>query len=481
MKAGITFLLHIKEFNSTHFERTLESLRNQSDQAFELFVFVDEQEKRKIPGSSEYTLCVFENFLSDVNSCVKTHAKHYWTAWVGLGDTLDKDTVETVSSTETDALILYSDEQHLSKWGWVGYVYEKPPINPTRLIYQNYIQDLCLVQTVYLKETGFSPYQTNDPMHGVIASVARTNGSQAFHHIQQRLYNRHWQILEPMAADPRDRPYVPSYDLQAVKGLVPQGNQTPLTEQVHGIPQTIYGDIEYKGLCVFLQVPVDITAGIERLLAHKDTYHPRVNKVFVYMLAENRASEFAYMEACSNLGYTYVPSQGGYPETLNHLMSQPESVDSQHILLLDGEFTHGYGLADMTAMLNASSDAAAIGATILSADGRLTQPGVAGWKYENLWWNHRGSFSEITVPHETDFLSPAALLIDSRIAGKVGSFNTDYPEFFAMDWFNRLHSYGHISIYLPTVAATTLHAVSTGIPSEATDLLRNRYGYHTQH
>lgn len=393
-----------------------------------------------------------------------------WIGFIEFGDFLSDEALPEMVNESEGYHILYSDERHVSRWGWISFINYKPGLNPHRLRFHNYLQDLLLVRKSTLTAFGgFDETVTDDPMHDVILKVLDAYGVSAFKHVSNILYSHQRKPLEPRSSDPREPEYIPQYDLQAIKLDLVRRGVPAVVEQIHGIPKHRLLIDEQPEVTAVVFLPDDLKTGRRILLELDSQDYPRL-----HVKAISRIKSVEYEQICKDLKFSYQKNQASEPTILNEELS---NTNSRLVLVLKGLPLGWDWLRDWIKETMQDYKICAIGSKIFS--GRtLTQPGIMEWKYEGFDWNHRGRFSEIAVPHQVSMLSPVGVLINVSLWKKGEPFNENLPTYYMMEWGPQMDTKGYQLIYTPTVSVVTQTRVDSLEEFGLVEMSQDPYDLH---
>lgn len=455
----ISLLARIDNPDMVLLERMIQSVLNQTDSQWELVLVVPKSQP--IPALSAAPNLRIEVRPDDellawsAEALLPTLGR--WLGFIGQHDQLAAEALAKMRQALVDnpaAKVAFSDEESVGRWNQKSLKFLKQGLNPTRLVYQEYLRDLALIDREWIQSHGGFPRLYSDrPTHAVYLSLLDTVGPTAFCHVPEVLYLRFRDRLSDIRADPRRLPWMVDYDLQAIKDhLVRRGIPADVT-QLNGTVVVTPKVQAYPMVTALVVLGEDVTEGLQRLqaLRRAPMYQPMQIKA-IYPGAVSLTVR-KYEEACKGMQVGFMQATSPIVETLNQEISQ---VDSELVLLLQGTLVKP---GDMQAMVNAIQmpHVDAVGATVI-AGAELTEPGTAGYQYEGASWNSRGRFNLLSAPHHASVLSPVALLLKTRRFNGMGGFDTSYPMLYGMDYTLRLSAVGTCVCLPDVVAAVTYPA-----------------------
>lgn len=365
-----------------------------------------------------------------------------WVAFLGQHDQLTPDALEamaTVIADQPGARVIYSDEESLGTWGQVTLQSTKGSPDPIRLRSQEYLQDLALIQKSWLITAGgFDRLASDCPTHDLYLRLLETVGTGGFAHTPARLYRRHRNMLARDWSDPRASPYLPRYDLDAVRRHYERSGIRAKIKQLNGTLDTDFPIDQLPTVTVVLVLGDDLVQGKARLaaLGQAPVYQPA--NVQALYAGESEYTHRRYVELCKGLRYPFKQITGSLPAALNQ---EASAADTDLVVFLQGTPLSPGWLSRLVALTHLPGIAAAGG--MLLTPVRLTEPGCPGALLEGSPWNIRGNSNQITVMHSVSVLSPSTLLVDTRKFLEIGGFDPDLPTLYGMDFTMRLVRAGY--------------------------------------
>lgn len=460
----VTLLIQIEESSLARIESTLQSLVLQTHQDWEVVFLMAHSDfhvksllergvqKLGLEDECDYLSYDNDSSLPAINRHLSSMGD--WVGFLTAGDYLYSNALEhLLESTEPEKLLTYSDSEHMSRWGHISYRNNKPPVNPHRLLFQNYLADPMLVRREWLEAHPFNERATDDPLHDVILRVLETCGAKAFNHVRSRCLRKHrdpFRVID----DPRELPYVSPYDLQAIKDALVRRNIDGVVQQTYGVAEIQYNNRSYPSMQVvcFLDEVTDVgTAVIKSLL--EDHVYPSMMVRAVYRGVDPQTVNY-YSQLCRSASIRFDHFMEAEPAILNRITR----VTNQEAVLVLKALPLGLDWLRELGHLLTLGFCATTGRFIKL--NRLTFPGTLGWKYEGVHWNHRGSFGELATPHQVSMMGSEAFLYDVREWFRVGAFDESLPTLYAADWTIRANTIGlktpvHTSVSFITNAPVT--------------------------
>lgn len=364
-----------------------------------------------------------------------------WAGFIGQHDQLTPDALERMAETiagAPQAQVVYSDEEALGTWGQVSLQFSKGAIDPVRLLSTDYLQDLSLIRTSWLGSEGGFDHQASDrPRHDLYLRLLASVGPEGFAHTPLRLYRRHRNRLLPATGDPRDRPYLPGYDLQGARRHFDRVGIPAKVAQLNGVLDIDFRFEQSPSVTVVLVLGDNLEEGKAQLMGVGllPVYQPWQVRV-LYQGVSPVARE-RYQALCQGLRYPFREYQGSLPETLNQ---EASTADTALCLFLQGLPLNAHWLrrlVDLTLLPGIK----AAGPTLITPT-RQVDGGP---------WDSRGQFNHLAVPHSVSVLSPACLLVDTRLFLQLGGFEQDYPTLYGMDFCLRMTRLNHGCARTPRV------------------------------
>lgn len=350
-----------------------------------------------------------------------------WVGFLGQHDQLTPGALDEMAATiaaHPQAHVVYSDEESLGTWGQVSLPFAKGAPDPIRLLSQEYLRDLALIQKSWLMEVnGFDPLASDNPTHDLYLRLMARVGVSGFVHTPQRLYRRHRNRLAPRN-DVRDSPYLPGYDLDGVRRHLEREEIPATVRQINGTLDTDYRLPNAPAVTILLVLGDDLVEGKARLagIGLVPVYQP--STVSVLFHGEQECVFDRYAELCAGLRYPLKRIIGNLPAGLNQEVS---GADTDLTLFLQGRPLNAYWLRRLVDLTQLPG--------VVAAGPNLVTPTR---QIEGRPWDSRGNFNQLAVPHSVSILSSACMLVDSRKFLELGGFAPEYPTLHGADFSLRL-------------------------------------------
>lgn len=365
-----------------------------------------------------------------------------WVGFMDQDDWLDPSTLSRIESARllnSYARVIYTDEENRNAFDHASLRFDKGDLNPARLELQEYIRDLAMLHVGWLMEAGgFDRLASDRPSHDFYLRTLETLGKDAFQNVPFRLYFRRRSYLTANLA-PRRRPYMVDYDLHAVRQHFARCHIPATVEQLNGTLEVEYQFAHYPSVLAIVSVDDNTAQGVATLLAMKNLgpRYPRLEVQALYR-GTDPASIQEYTTACAGLKFKLNISTDSAPVALNQVALRAET---DLLLFLEGRPLSEKWLHHLVHQTQLP-DIVATGPRLISPL-RITQPGVFGYKYEGWDWNSRGRFNILSIPHQVSALSPACLLVDTRVFQTFVGFDPNYPTLYGMKLTMQLSTNGH--------------------------------------
>ncbi|WP_199097215.1 glycosyltransferase [Dyella sp. ASV21] len=396
----VSILVRVQSPNPMLFERMLASVLAQTSHDWELVLVVSNHSpgdfaiaQRLAEGQPTVRVEVRpegELLAWSCNALLDTLGD--WVAFLGQHDQLIPGALEamaTAIANNPGARVIYSDQEALGTWGQISLQTAKGPPDPIRLKSEEYLQDLALIQkSLLITAGGFDRLASDCPTHDIYLRLLEAEGISGFAYTPARLYRRHRNRMTERSDDPRISPYLPRYDLDAVRR--------------HFERLGIFARIKQLNGTLDIRIPVEVPPSL-----------------------------------------TFIDTAGKTPEALNQ---EASLADTQLILFLRGEPISKDWLKHLIGASLLPGVTAVGGMTITPT--HLADPGAL---LDGSPWNIRGNFNQITVLHSVSMLSPTCLLVDTRKFLEVGGFDPEFPTLYGMDLTLRLSRGGHGCVRSPLV------------------------------
>lgn len=405
-----------------------------------------------------------------------------WVGFLNQHDRLVPEALATLAgavAAQPDVRVLYSDECHRNRFDRISFTTTKGAFDPYRLVAQEYLGALTVIETTHLAALGgFDQLASDVPTHDTYLRTLELLGPAGFAYVPAVLCQHHRTYLEPPMADARGLPHLVRYDLFAIRQHLTRRGLTAQAVQEHGTARISYHHANHPGVVVWLLVDDDAIAGLARIQALERTHGYRHARIQVLHRGSDPAAARDYLTITKSLSWTYLRSEEPLPQLLNQALPY---LEHDWVLVLDGT-PLGWGWLNQLMDHAQLVGVGAVGART-SDPRRITAAGLLGYRYEGWDWNTRGRFNRLQVPHQTGALGSSCLLFNARIARALAGFREDLPTLWAMDFSLRVDEAGHA---LLTVPAAHILAGPGDLPSPAERTLlettwtgwRDRFGLH---
>lgn len=442
--ATVTILVPIDDPNRRFVQKMLESIRAQTVSNWEVVFFVsDRSEPEDYIGLGTEPNCyvmIYQNrlLMPTINAVRNTFGNFVFL--MGQHDQLDPSALESLIALDAD--IAYSDDYCFSRWGYNSFYDRKPPINKIRLMHHNYLSRNILIRTSWLLERGgFNEQATDDMAHDLILAGLE---SAKFGHCQEFLYKKYRNALIE-SKDIREKEYIPSYDLAAIKDFWNLENL--YVGQTHGIPSIQLVEPNLPSACLVMLLTADMGQNWRLIQSRPDLqFYPNMRVVGLYVGPDADMPEVASFCDMHKIEMQILGDQSEV-EALNKLA---RSCDTEIFVVNRAVHVYRTWLRDMVQDLNLFN-------------GQLIGPrtfhrnklafGLPDHKYTGQDWNHRGRFSDLTTPRNASAVHPNCLVLRTRKLVELGYFDTTLPTLYGIDYAIRLDQAGESVIWDPRISA----------------------------
>lgn len=431
----VSLLVQVRKPDPRLFRRMLDSVLNQSINDWELVLVVSDPADVANLAISQPNVRVEQRPEGELlawscNALLPTLGE--WAGFLGQHDQLTPDAVETMLATLAEhpaAHVAYSDEEALGTWGQVSLQFTKRALDPLRLLSEEYLRDLVLIRTHWLASVGgFDPLASDLPTHDLYLRLLEQVGEAGFAHAPRILYRRHRNRLKEPDKDSRISPYLPRYDLDAVRRHFDRTGIPAKVLQWSGTLSMDFHLTRTPAVTVLVVLGDDVAHGKAQLAGvGMHPVYPHTSVVALFHGSSEQAYG-RYREICAGLRYPLKRSTGNLPDALNQAI---KVADTELTLVMQGAPLDAFWLKRLVTLLQLPGVTAA-GPTLITP---LHQLGGGSW-------DHRGHFNQLAVPHSVSVLSPACMLIDTRQCLELGGFAPEYPTLFGMDYTLRLNAGG---------------------------------------
>lgn len=372
-----------------------------------------------------------------------------WIGFMGQYDWLTPaalSTMITAISVNPAARVIYSDEEARNRFGHISLRFAKGSVDATRLLYQEYLGDLTLIQKSLITDLGgFDRTCSDQPRQDLYLKAIESYGTEIFLNIPDRLY-QHRRNHNAKITDPRYKAHMVPYDLQAMKNALIRREQAGKVNQINGTACISFKIKNIDKITIVLLVGEVLATGLATIsdLTLRPRYQP--SEIKVRYLGSDSATEAAYRGSCATNKLDFEVLTGNLPAGLNQEVT---AADSRYVVFLRGSPLSPDWLKQMLAQAQLPN-IGAVSARLISPS-RILEPGTFGYKYLGWDWNVRGRFNHLSVPHQVSIMSPHCFMIDRDRFLNAGGFNTNYPILFGMDLTLRLDQAGFQNITVPEV------------------------------
>ena len=442
----VTLLIAVEESSLGAVENTLQSLVHQTHQDWEVVFLLDIKDQflqdplegviKKIGVEDECDLLFHHNSSSLQAINLQLESFGDWVGFLTAGDCLHSSALENLlEGVDPEAVIAYCDNEHVSRWGYISYHNNKPPVNPYRLLFQNYLADPMLIDGEWLKAHRFDERATDDPTHDVVLRVLEQRGTKGFHHYRGRCLQKFRDSFR-VEEDPRKLPYVSPYDLHAIKMALHRRGIEGVVQQAYGVVDIQYINKMTPSIQVvcFVDDVIDFGKAVIKSLIEDKIYPDMLVRV-VYRGEDETVAAF-YKKTCSDASIHFEWTNEAEPAILNRIT---RTTNQKAVLVLKAIPLGQDWLRELGHLLTLGFGA--VTGRFIKLN-RLTFPGTPGWKYEGAHWNHRGSFGELTTPYQVSVMGPEAFLYDVHEWHRIGVFEESLPIYYVADWTMRANRDG---------------------------------------
>lgn len=365
-----------------------------------------------------------------------------WVGFLGQHDQLIPAALETLHSATVGrptVHVVYSDEECLDSWGQTSCQIHKGALDPIRLLSQEYLQNLALIRRTWLESVGgFDLLASDVPTHDLFLRLLEQSGTADFAYVPAVVYRKHRNRLQEPEKDHRLRPYLPRYDLDAVRRHFERTGIAARVQQWNGTLSLDF-PLETLPAVTILVVLGDDVVFTKAQLASLGTYpHATVQAVFH---GKSQQAFLRSQEICAGLRIPLQRLDTNLPTALNQLMP---AIDTPLVALVQGMPLGVFWLRRLVALLQLPSVAAA-GPNVVTPVQQVT--GAA--------WDSRGAFNRQAVPHTVDTLSAQCILFNVRQLLELGGFADELPTLFVQDFSLRLQGIGQHCVATPRVHVQT--------------------------
>ena len=386
-----------------------------------------------------------------------------WTGFLDQHDRLVPEALATMAAAiqaAPQARVIYSDECHRDRWDRFSFITTKGAFDSYRLVSQEYLGSLTLLQTAHLQAIGgFDRLASDVPTHDLYLRTFETQGPDAFRYVPAILCRHYRNYLEPRPQDIRLLPHLVRYDLFAIRQHLTRTKTIAQVRQEHGTVRIDYHHSTTPGVHVWVLVGDDQEKGTARMHALNWTQGYRLTRIQVLHQGTDPGAARHYQTLAKSLGWDFNQLVSTLPSALNQALPY---LEHDWVLVLDGlPINHGWLLELMNQAQLPRVGAVGARCTDLR---RIVSPGLLGYIYDGWDWNTRGRFNRLQVPHQTGALGSGCLLFNARTARELNGFREDLPTLWAMDFSLRVDQLGldlvtvpsaHIQVDPPAVISTS--------------------------
>lgn len=458
----------------------LDSLAAQTLQAYELVLVVGGGRAREqamiqalLPSYPNARMVVRPNqeTLANSTTALLPTLASDWIGFIRPRDCLQPQTLSAALMTIAEnpqAKVVFTDEECRDALNRITHRFDKLSFDPVRLITQEYLRDLALINRSWLQFLGgFNPVTSEWPSHDIYLKTLESHGAAAFVHISERLYQR-FRIYREKPSDLRRHSHLPGFDTQAIRQHFERTQRRGKVIDNHrGTAEIRYELTSHPWLHVFVILEGGLEAAWERLWKASATGGYGACQYTGLYIGDDpmTASNLAYKARSLNVQIHHVT--GNLPAYLNQ---EIQRTGATYIALVRGEILdRGWSQQ----LLSHAQDPAVgvVGGKCISPL-QLQAPGVLNYRYAGWDWNSRGKFNVLNVPHCTGAVSPANMLFSAQTFIDRNGFDVTLPTLFGMDFCIRVGEVGKQILQLPAAAAI---AIDTKSPDAETALFKGRW------
>jgi GT2 family glycosyltransferase len=485
-----TLLTRIRSPNRELLRQLIASLEAQTNPDWELILVVDQtsQEDQLLVTQLTFNKIRIRAVLRPADELLAWSCNALlgqlgtWTGLLNQDDFLVPAALETMAnaiSARPDTRVAYSNECRRNQFSHLSFTTDKGAFDATRLVYQEYLGSLALIQTASLEVLGgFDRLASDVPTHDLYLRVLGSWGPGVFTQVPEILSQSFRSYLEPSGKDPRTAPHMVRYDLYAVRKHLNRIGANAEVHQEHGTIRITYRNSRKPAAECWLIVTDDRLDGLARIdnLAKSHSY-PGL-KVKVIHSGTDAAVGGIYESVAKTRGWAYERTLSSLPSLLNNALPY---FEHDFLAVLDG-ISLRWGWFEQLIDHIELPGVAAVGGRCIDPR-QVVSPGLIGYRYQGWDWNTRGRFNKLQVPHETSALGSGCLLLSTRYARILGGFREDLPTLWAMDYTMRADASGLTLINVPGVVTHVEHVKA--IPEAEQDLFevtwsgwRDRFRLH---
>ena len=458
----------------------LESLKNQTNQSYELVLVVGAGRPKDqamvqalLPAypAARMVLRPNQETLATSATALLDSLTGNFVGFIGFRDCLQPTALAAALnafSEHPSAKVVFTDEECRDALNHITQRFDKLGLNPMRLRSQEYLRDLVLIDRNWLIQLGgFNPVTSEWPSHDIYLKTLELLGTSAFVHIPERLYQR-FRVYRDRPADLRRRAHLPGFDTQAVR-LHLQRQQIPATLVDHhrGTLQINYDLKAFPWVQVF--VITDGTADVALRQVQRATSCMGYNAAKLTVVSAHTDSQVAadLGYACRALGISVFHVPSGLPAWLNQEISR---ADATYVALLRGEPLTRDWLYQLLSHAQLSNVGVVTGKCLTQA--QVIMPGVINHRYEGWDWNSRGKFNLLQVTHNTSAPSSWNMLFSTQSWVDRNGFDPQLTTLFGMEFGMRMVEAGLQNIGLPSA---TIMVTPIATPDAEAALFKGRW------
>ncbi len=394
-----------------------------------------------------------------------------WVGMIGYRDRLLPHTLRaamTAIAEHPAAKVVFTDEECRDALNRITHRFDKLGFNPYRLLSQEYLQDLALIERAWLQQLGgFDPLINNYPTHDLFLRTYTFLGAEGFAHIPERLYQR-FRTYRANPSEQRKQLHIPGADTNAIRRHLNRHNIAGSVESRSGSTRIQYTLGYTPWTTVFLVVKGSLSDAWNDVELSSRSMGYNVARLRLVYTGDDLHTFETLKQRCQHLGVLVYHVPGDLVSWFNQRLPQE---DVSVIGILQGTPVSSRWLAEGLSHLQLPNVGVVGGRCITPL--QLTMPGVLNYRYEGWDWNSRGKFNLLVAPHNVSAVSAHSMLFRLEDFLSVQGFAEDLPTLYGMEFCMTMQrDTGKQILYVPTIT-TEVSLVHT--PDEEAALFKGRW------
>lgn len=358
------------------------------------------------------------------------------TDWVGLFDQqsqLSPNAVQLLSEHST-AVMIYSNMAHRNRHGFFSLLTAKGAVDYIRLRSQNYLDGLTMISKPWFNILGkFDARASDSPTHDLFLKTIEQGRIGDIAYIEEPILYVFRDHRKYFATDTRLKPFMPRYDLWAIREHYKRIGLNVSVAQQNGTVDTSFNHY-YRWPVSVLVVAPESQHGTIRTELEAGTHKPTK----IVCITSNEPSEL---------------NQG------------VRMLDTPLVAILQGMPADCNWLATMVDWMMLPGVGNVYGRTVHNT--RLTFPGTIRAKFHDWDWNTRGEYYNLQIPRQISTAGHFNMITDlSNLL--LHPFKEQLPTLAGMDYGLTLDSLGNDHIYLPQAVVMVDATIETD-PAEVAE------------